>query len=935
MATDLKQQLLDCIREFLRENNPEQVSLPDVSLNSRLDLDLGLDSLARAELLATLEKRFRTQLPEDLLTQAERVADLLNAVDHQPVGSALSDGPASRLERGGGALLREFLPEEIATLQDSLQWHAHTNPERIHLSFYQDAENVQPLTYGELHQGALRVAGSLLRHSLEPRQTLALMLPTGLDYFYGFCGALYAGAIPVSIYPPMRAGQLEEHIRRQAGILNNAEARILITSKAIKKPARLLKGQVPSLRHVLTLEELWGPQLEAPVAGIKPEDIAFLQYTSGSTGQPKGVIVTHANLLANIRCMNEVVQLDENDVFVSWLPLYHDMGLIGAWLSSLHYGMPLVVMSPLLFLARPLHWLKAIHRFRGTVSAAPNFAYDLCLKRIDDQARQGLDLSSWRLAYNGAEPVSAATVQAFISRFQSCGFRPETMTPTYGLAECVLGLTMPHQPREPVIDRIDRETFLQTGDAQPASDPAHPVLHFVASGSPIPQHEIRIVDSQGRELGERQEGHLQFKGPSATAGYYRNSAATQELLDGEWRNSGDRAYRAGADIFITGRNKDMIIKAGQNIYPSEVEEAVGRLAGVRKGCVAAFGISGPAGEEERVVIVAETRQRGEAARERLRLHIRETAMEVLGVDADEIVLAPPHTLPKTSSGKLRRGECRHRYQQGCLIQEAPPLWLQVSRLLNPLWRRELKDRLQWFQEQAYAAWAWTAFSVLALVTWLLVCTLPGIHLRWRVVRYAARTLAWSTGTRLDVQGRPPPANAPCVFAVNHQSFLDSFAMAALLPGAPVVVAKRELLRLISLKIFIRRLGIETVERHDQRQAVEAARGLARSHSGRSFLFFPEGTFDAAPGIRPFRMGAFITATTLGIPVVPITLQGTREIMRPDSWLPRRGAVQVVIGDPIPPQGDDWQAAVRLRNQTRQAILAASGEPDRMQQRVGF
>src|SRR5271155_3619654 len=297
------------------------------------------------------------------------------------------------------------------------------------------------------------------------------MLPTCAEFFYTFAGILLAGGIPVPIYPPFRADRIAEYATRQAAILRNAETRFLITFRQAEGLARLLQPRVPTLREVLNAERLASATVQAEPASAswrpveilshqaRGDDIAFLQYTSGSTGDPKGVILTHSNLLANIRAIVSGVDVQPTDVAVSWLPLYHDMGLIGAWFVPLFTGIPLVVMSPLTFLSRPERWLRAIHRHRGTISPAPNFAYELCVKKIADENLAGLDLSSWRAATNGAEPVHAGTMDRFAARFAPYGFRREALLPVYGLAEASLGISVQKGGSGYRVDRIEREAF--------------------------------------------------------------------------------------------------------------------------------------------------------------------------------------------------------------------------------------------------------------------------------------------------------------------------------------------------------------------------------------------------------------------------------------------------------------------------------------------
>jgi acyl-CoA synthetase (AMP-forming)/AMP-acid ligase II len=266
--------------------------------------------------------------------------------------------------------------------------------------------------------------------------------------------------------------------------------------------------------------------------------------------------------------MAQAAQVDTQDLFVSWLPLYHDMGLIGAWLGSLHVGMPLVIMSPLSFLQRPARWLQAIDQYRATISAAPNFGFDFCLRKLADPEIEQLDLSCWRLAFNGAEPVQPATLRGFIERFGPCGFRPQAFMPVYGLAESGVGVAFPPIGREPVVDRIRRGTFAATGRAEPVQgDRDGDTVEFVACGGSLPGYQLRVVDDTDRELPERTQGHVQFQGPSATTGYFRNPAATRQLGHGDWLDTGDLGYLAAGDLYVTGRVKDLIIRAGRNPPP--------------------------------------------------------------------------------------------------------------------------------------------------------------------------------------------------------------------------------------------------------------------------------------------------------------------------------------------------------------------------------
>src|SRR5580692_5273766 len=564
--------------------------------------------LERVELMLRLGDACGVRLPDRVVAEADTVQDLIEAVLREE--SSTAAGSASQISNAvtGAATAVVTAPisspaasvdleqqiRNAETLTEVLRLRGRAEPARAHIHLYEENDQLRTITFGELFEKSSTVAAELMRRGLEPGQTVAIMLPTCAEFFWTFAGILLAGGIPVPIYPPFRADRIAEYAARQSNILRNAEAQFLVTWRQAENLAKLLQPRVPSLREVLNAQKLATAPADSqhPTGEWRPvqhlshhargEDIAFLQYTSGSTGDPKGVVLTHANLLANIRAIISGLVIQENDACVSWLPLYHDMGLIGAWFVPLFTGIPLVVMSPLAFLSRPERWLRAIHRHRATICPAPNFAYELCVRKIADKDLEGLDLSSWRAATNGAEPVRAETMERFAKRFAPYGFRRESLMPVYGLAEATLAVSVPRLGTGYKVDRIERAQFESEGRAVQVASADAAALEFVNAGKPVPTVEVRIVDGDGVNLGERREGRLWFRGPSATSGYYRNAEATRELLrDGNWIDSGDLAYWGEGEIYITGRAKDMIIKAGRNLYPHEVEEIAGRIAGVR------------------------------------------------------------------------------------------------------------------------------------------------------------------------------------------------------------------------------------------------------------------------------------------------------------------------------------------------------------------
>ncbi len=930
--TDMGRQVLDIVQTLAMELHPGRQAV--VRADSSLDADLGFDSLSRVELLLRLENGFAISLPEQLLASAETPRDLIRAV-HAAAGHADQRKPVDTpsveyrpLPHHTGEANSCLAPSQAMTLPDVLEWHVQQHPEQTHVHLYGEHEQPEPVRYAELLHGARRMAAGLRDRDLQPAQCVAIMLATGIDYLQCFLGIQLAGGIPVPIYPPLRASQLEDHLRRHAGILANAQSVILITDARAQAVAQLLKARVESLHTVITPAQLAQDDTGFTGPRLQTHDIAFLQYTSGSTGQPKGVVLTHADVLANIRAMGEAIRIKANDVFVSWLPLYHDMGLIGAWLGSLYFAIPLVLMSPLSFLAHPQRWLWAIHQHGGTLSAAPNFAYELCASRITDSALQGLQLNTWRMAFNGAEPVSPHTLRHFQQRFAPYGLHADCMTPVYGLAEAAVGLAFPPPGRGPVIDRIQRTRFMRDGHAVPASAQDEDALAYVACGQPLPGYQLRVLDESGRELPDRQQGRLQFRGPSATSGYYRNPQATAALLDGDWRHTGDLAYIADGDVYLSSRIKDVIIRGGRNLFPYETEQAVGELAGIRKGCVAVFGATDSDSGTERVVILAESREGNEHKRAALRKQIVTLAGSLLGMPPDEVILAPSHTVLKTSSGKIRRSACRDLYLQGNIGRSPHSPTRQLFTLMlgsiAPLWRRGRR----WLRDHGYALYVQTLFWLLAPLTWLWVVLTPIARWRWPVMRAAARLLLRLARIPLRVEGSAQLSSTrAAVLVVNHASYMDGLVLVASLPVEVSFVAKRELQQQMIPRLFLERIGVQFVERFDRRQGLADAQRLAQTADGRCQLYFPEGTFTRSPGLLPFRMGAFINAAESGLPVIPIALRGTRSLLRAGSWFPRRSALVVHVGEALMPTGDDWTAAVSLRDASRRAILRHAGEPE--------
>ena len=930
---DLRPALLQLVRDLADQLRPGSDFAQSLGIDHSLERDYGLDSLSRAELVTRIESELGVSLDATALGQAETPHDLLRAIrSPAPASAATAYAPEPEPARDDSGI--DYPPATLATLVDVLDWHAERHGERLQVTIEsQQGAHLTHLTYARLRSDALAVAAGLVERGCGAGDAVAVMLPTGSDFFAAFYGALYAGCVPVPLYPPARLAQIEDHLQRSAGILRNAEARLLITVNQAKPFAQLLRAHCETLQGISTVADLAVARGQVARPAINAATTAFLQYTSGSTGNPKGVVLSHANLLANVRAMWRASKVSSADTFVSWLPLYHDMGLIGACIGSLVVGYRLVLMSPLEFLAKPSRWLWAIHRHRGTLSAAPNFAYELCANKIADAELEGLDLSSWRLAFNGAEPVSPDTLERFTSRFTRYGFRREAMFTVFGLAEGVLGVTFPPLGRGPAIDCVDRGALMRDGFAKPARADDRNALRLVSCGVPLPGHEVRVVDAAAHELAERAQGRVQFRGPSATAGYYKNPAANAALFAGDWLNTGDLGYFAAGELYPTGREKDLIIRRGVNIHPAELEAAVANLPGVRKGGVAVFAAADSRSGSERLVVLAESRATDVAERMRIVAAITRLAVECIGMPPDDVVLAPRRTVLKTSSGKIRRATSRELYEQRALASTQRAPWWQLTRLVARAAAAQAWRGVWGVVHLAWALWAGSVFLIAAAGAWLTTMLLPGVERRRRAARAWARGALALAGIHVRVEGlehltESMPNGSAVVVVANHASYADSILLTAVLPPRFGYAAMRELAGAALLGAPLRRLGAVFVERADAAGGVEDT-GVLEAHArvGEPLVIFPEGTFRRAPGLLPFKLGAFVVAAYTGAPIIPVALAGTRSLLRCGEWLPRRCEIVITVGSPIVSTEHDWGAALALRAAARSAILASVAEPD--------
>lgn len=916
----IEKKLITIVRDLLTDSG--ESNKKEISLHTSLQSGLGIDSIGRAELYHRIEKYFNIQLSQHAMENSDSLFDILNEISiattdtkFQKTDSFFTYSAATQLDAS-----------TVETLVDVLAMHATAHPDQPHI-YLPDENNNEIISYGKLFNSALIIANALQNQEIEPGDKIALMLPTCPEFFYAFFGILLANCTPVPIYPPLRVHQLEAYAKQEAKILNNAEARMLITFDKAIKLGRLLQAFVPHLKQILSADTLLSQDKKATLINSKSTHAALIQYTSGSTNTPKGVFLSHQNLLSNIRAYGSAIQVSPQDKVVSWLPLYHDLGLIGNWLGSLYFGIPLIAFSPLSFLNRPEKWLWAIHQHKATISAGPNFAYDLCIKKIDTTKLEGLDLSTWRLAINGAETVQPKTIREFTTKFSAYGFKAETMLPVYGLAETSLGLTASPLGRPPRIDNIDRKSFEEKKLAISTikTSSVH-CLEFVSCGLPLSGQEIRIVDNQNNMLSDRMVGHLQFRGPSSMRGYYNNPEATQEIFHNGWWDSGDLAYKAEGEIFITGRKKDLIIKAGRNIYPSEIETVTASISEIRRGCVIAFGIQDHLTGTDKIIIVAETNQLDNQKQQTMIERIKEAVVSAVNVSPDEINLVPPHTIPKTSSGKLQRSICKKMYLEKSLKQSSiviPVIRLGLKWLALKTWQSIKK-----FGKVIYTFYM-AIFVFLTLPPlWMMVKILKRPSAA-RLIKGWVRSLCFVSFCPITINGKENISEnqKPAIFTANHTSYLDIILLTRILPKNVRFVGKQELFKIPILRTFLNKLEHISVRRNDQTHAIEDMNKCKEVLAqGDSIFIFPEGTIHNRIGLRSFKLGAFKLAVESNIPICPIAINGTRNYWPKKKYLFTPGKIILTICDFVYPKTKDWQEINRLKNKIYMDIANHCGEP---------
>ena len=540
----------------------------------------------------------------------------------------------------------------------------HQVPERTAITVVLAGKPDQPITYRQLIDGAAAWDQALTRAGILPGEVVILILQHGLDLIYAYWGTILHGSIP-SIMPFLTEKLLPERYRADlASLVGITRPEAIITYREFEPEVRAALGEGSSVRNVLVSDEVHPADHFDPLtfAGLQrhPGDIVLLQHSSGTTGLQKGVALSHQAVLNQLENYVKTLHVDEKDVIVGWLPLYHDMGLIAGFLLPVLWRIPLVLLSPFDWVRAPYRLMQAVSHYRGTLTWLPNFAYNFCAQKIRDRDLEGVDLSSWRAISNCSEPMRFESHQVFYQRFAAYGLNESALCTCYAMAENVFAVTQGGIDRLVVVDEIDREAMQIERKALPAYG-NRPSVKMLSAGMLLPNVQARVLDEKQADLPDRSIGELALHSDCMLSGYYHRPDATEKAFFEGWYLTGDYGYKVGDQLYVAGRKKDMIIVGGKNVYPMDLEELTMEVAGVHAGRVVAFGVFNEAAGTEDVVIVAEVDTEDEQAREKIADAIRQTVTRGSAVALRYVHLVSAKWLIKTSSGKTARGANKEKF----------------------------------------------------------------------------------------------------------------------------------------------------------------------------------------------------------------------------------------------------------------------------------
>jgi fatty-acyl-CoA synthase len=550
----------------------------------------------------------------------------------------------------------------MMTFSERLRSHLVSRPEWAAVNLLRTGQPDLPITYSQLLRGAQGFVGALQNAGVRPGEVVVVILQHGEQLIYSYFGAIIHGAIP-SIMPFLTEKLSPERYRADlSALISVTQPAAIVTYAEFEDEVRAALKDGDSVRTVILADHVPARDVDISLwEGLKrdPEDVVLLQHSSGTTGLQKGVALSHRAVFNQLDAYGKTLNLNKNDVIVSWLPLYHDMGLIAGFLLPILYGIPLVLMSPFDWVRAPYRLMQSVSQYRGTLSWLPNFAYNFCARKIRDRHLEGVDLSSWRAIINCSEPVRWESHQAFQEKFASHGLRADALHTSYAMAENVFAVTQSDLAGGPGVEEIDREAFMRERMVMDANH--KPAMKFMSSGRPLPNVRIKIVDEKGDPLPDRRVGEIALNSDCMLSGYHNRPDATEKAFLDDWFLTGDYGYISAGELFVSGRKKDMIIVGGRNVYPQDLEALTYEVAGVHAGRSVAFGMFDDEQGTEEVVIIAEIDSAEPAQQQRvadaIRLHITKNSAIALRY----VKVVGPGWVVKTSSGKTARSANKEKY----------------------------------------------------------------------------------------------------------------------------------------------------------------------------------------------------------------------------------------------------------------------------------
>ena len=920
----LKRILIKATRDFLRETGAQRASRA-VHLHAVLLDDLGLGSLERVMLLRGLEKRLALRIPVEKVMAADTLRDVYHILQQAHAGgeSELPDiALDEHLSSGVDADAIEVKVDDCTDLIMVFKRYCELDPERVHAHLLQPDGGVVQLTYIQLWQRAEAMAVALRQQGLQPKSVVAVALQEPEAFMVSYLALLMIGCQPLVMRMPANEHcfrPLYWRIRLPLLLANHVSAVLLQdrAAQSVMQPiCQILSGRIMGLSYQDLQQSTSGSQdlNLTPVATVS-EDIMYHRL-SWSEQQKWRQSLTHAQWLQQTREDGQALQVGPTDVVLSWLSLVEPMGLLSAWLGSLYHGLTFIWMPPHVFLSDPLQWLRAIHKYRASISFAPNSGYALCVDSIPASSCTGLDLSCWRVALNAGEYIAANTVRQFCDFFKNYGLAPTALRQGYIPAGESMLLTLSASARAPHFERISASVFYNSKRAQRLPADMAGGLLFVAAGKLLPSGELSIRDGEGRLLADRHVGTV----------YYRRDYSADKA---DWVNSGDVGYIVDQTLYVVAPDPSKVVKHGSYITEYALRLVIQGISALDGSQHLSFCVTNNVqGKSCWIIILATTKHRNPFFVRRIKSVLMKRLAQCFGVVPDHILLRGEAELEYFGDSREEQIQAAHAaYLSGTLIPATAwyhhrRMFAKVSALLKTAMRPA-----RWLFKVVYTVYFALIMLVLFLPTWCIVMSLPK-KIGKVIFKVFCRLVLILAACPVLVSGKKWLKNPGLVlFAPNHTSYLDVLALSSVLPASSCFVGKRELKGVPLLGSIFKKMGHLFVDPTDFTRGEENLAMIVENlNKGYATTVYPEGTFTHADGLRPFKLGAFMAASQAEVPVCPVICKGLRKVLRDREVLLRPGVVRIIAKEWLYPQGSDLTEVIALRDKVHAEIAADCDEP---------